>query len=150
MLILDSDHLRALRTEGTAGKRLEDKLLAAGREVVTIIINVHEGIKGWLDEINSARNTQGKVEGYASLQGLLDYFVDWTVLPFDSEAADRFDRLRRNPDLRIVQTMDLQIAAVALCHNATVLTRNLAHFGRVPNLNVEDWLLDNPVETQDW
>jgi tRNA(fMet)-specific endonuclease VapC len=35
--------------------------------------------------------------------------------------------------------MDLKIAAIALAHNATVLTRNLKDFSRVPDLRGEGW-----------
>jgi tRNA(fMet)-specific endonuclease VapC len=35
--------------------------------------------------------------------------------------------------------MDLKIAAIALTRDATVLTRNLKDFSRVPGLRVEDW-----------
>jgi tRNA(fMet)-specific endonuclease VapC len=35
--------------------------------------------------------------------------------------------------------MDLKIAAIALAHNATVLTRNVKDFKLVPGLRIEDW-----------
>jgi tRNA(fMet)-specific endonuclease VapC len=35
--------------------------------------------------------------------------------------------------------MDLKIAAIALSLNATLLSRNLADFRKVPMLRVEDW-----------
>ncbi len=42
--------------------------------------------------------------------------------------------------LRRVGTMDLKIAAICLVHDATLITRNLADFGQVPGLRVENWL----------
>ena len=38
-----------------------------------------------------------------------------------------------------IGTMDRKIAAIALTHDATLISRNLADFRRVPGLKVEDW-----------
>ena len=58
---------------------------------------------------------------------------------FETRRIPRGERLKRQ---RIrVGTMDLRIAAIALANGMTVLTRNRADFGRVPNLNVEDWTI---------
>lgn len=52
-------------------------------------------------------------------------------------AAAEFERLRKQ---RIrIGTMDLKIAAIALANNATLLSKNLRDFGKVPGLKVEDW-----------
>ncbi len=58
-------------------------------------------------------------------------------LDYDAKAAAEFERLRQ---ARIrIGTMDLKIAAIALANGATLLTRNLTDFGKVPNLRAEDW-----------
>jgi predicted nucleic acid-binding protein len=138
MLVLDSDHLRVLRTRGVASQQLERRLVADGRQVVTTIVNVHEGLKGYLDEINTARQAQQRVSHYANLQSLLEYYVDWHVLPFDAAAATIYDRLK--PIIRHrIQRMDLQIASIVLSRNATLLTAD-AHFDPVPDLKHERWI----------
>jgi predicted nucleic acid-binding protein len=38
-----------------------------------------------------------------------------------------------------IGTMDLKIAAIALANDATLLSRNLPDFAKVPGLRVEDW-----------
>jgi tRNA(fMet)-specific endonuclease VapC len=56
-----------------------------------------------------------------------------------SGAAEQFQRLQL---LRLrIGTMDMKIAAIALANDATLLTRNLADFGKVPGLRVEDWTI---------
>ena len=39
-----------------------------------------------------------------------------------------------------IGTMDLKIASIALANGATLLSRNLDDFQRVPELRVVDWL----------
>ncbi|MFN4259177.1 MAG: type II toxin-antitoxin system VapC family toxin [Gemmataceae bacterium] len=40
-----------------------------------------------------------------------------------------------------IGTKDLQIAAIALAHQATLLSRNVADFAKVPGLKLKDWTL---------
>ncbi len=67
------------------------------------------------------------------LQGLLGAYTD-RILDFDVDAAQVWGRLRApHPE----NELDKQIAATALVHDLTVVSRNAAHFSAsgVPTLN---------------
>lgn len=67
----------------------------------------------------------------------MDRYRNIEVLGFDNRAATEFQRLQ---SLKIrIGAMDLKIAAIAFSHNATLLSRNLKDFSKVPGLKVEDW-----------
>jgi tRNA(fMet)-specific endonuclease VapC len=58
-------------------------------------------------------------------------------LEFDDRAAAEFQRLRQ---FRLrVGTMDLRIAAIVLANKATLVSRNIIDFRKIPDLKVEDW-----------
>jgi tRNA(fMet)-specific endonuclease VapC len=84
-----------------------------------------------------AKSIERQIESYARLHALLRELRNRKVLDFDRSAAERFHELSRSR-LR-VGTMDLKIAAIALVNDATLLSRNLSDFRRVPGLRVEDW-----------
>lgn len=65
-----------------------------------------------------------------------------TILPFDEHAADVYGRVRARleADGRRLAEPDLRIAATALSRDLTLVTGNVRHFSRVPDLRVEDWL----------
>jgi tRNA(fMet)-specific endonuclease VapC len=137
--VLDTDHTSALEWgSGGAGQRLMVRLntLPLG-EAATTIITFEEQTRGWLSVLARARSLDEQVEAYRRLKRLLGNYLKIEVLDFDAPAAAEFERLR---GLRLrVGTMDLKIAAIALAHGATVLTRNVKDFGLVPGLRVEDW-----------
>jgi tRNA(fMet)-specific endonuclease VapC len=39
----------------------------------------------------------------------------------------------------IIETEDIMIGAIAKKHNQTILTRNLKHFNRIPDLSIETY-----------
>lgn len=139
MFILDTDHMSALEWGGgTAGQRLIARLdaLPAG-EAATTIVTFEEQTRGWLAVLARSRSLDEQVEAYRRLKRTLKNYLKVEVLDFDAEAATEFERLKQ---ARVrIGTMDLKIAAIALVHNATVLTRNFKDFEQVPRLNIEDW-----------
>jgi tRNA(fMet)-specific endonuclease VapC len=71
-------------------------------------------------------------------QQLLRRFVS---LPFGDKAAIVYSRIRaRLASARtLIGTYDLQIAAIALVNNLTIVTHNTREFERVEGLRIEDW-----------
>ena len=64
------------------------------------------------------------------------------VLPFDSAAARWYGEVRAELEHRGTPLADavLRIGAIALVRGLTVVTGNVRHFQRIPNLVVENWL----------
>ena len=138
MYILDTDHLSLLGRAPSGAERLRLRLarLRPGERVATII-NFEEQMRGWMSHLAVARSLARQVDAYRRLKEFLDRYLKIAVLEFDEAAAAEFERLER---LRLrIGTMDLKIAAIALVHNATVLTKNFKDFARVPDLRIEDW-----------
>ncbi len=65
------------------------------------------------------------------------------VLPLEMPADARYGELRRYLEQRGIPIgpNDMLIAAQALAQNLTVVTANVNEFSRVPNLKVENWLV---------
>ena len=61
------------------------------------------------------------------------------VVPIGAEPAAAFDRLRQIRKLKKVGRADLLIAAIALAHRATLVTRNVRDFSKSRGLILENW-----------
>jgi|Tabmets5t2r1_1033131.scaffolds.fasta_scaffold00943_4 tRNA(fMet)-specific endonuclease VapC len=64
------------------------------------------------------------------------------VLPFDERAAEVYGPLRAELESagRRLDEPDLRIASIARSRDLIVVTANVRHFRRVPDLRVENWL----------
>jgi len=71
-------------------------------------------------------------------QAFLQLFVSF---PFNDEAAQICGRIRAQLSSQgtPIGLYDLQIAAIALAHNLTLITHNIREFNRVQDLKIEDW-----------
>jgi tRNA(fMet)-specific endonuclease VapC len=138
MVLLDTDHISLLERGGSEGEAIRTRLRAVPLDdVATSIISYEEQGRGWLARIAQAQTIERKVLAYQELKRQLQNYCSLAVLDYDIRAAMEFERLRQ---VRIrVGTKDLQIAAIALVNNATLLTRNMSDFGKVPGLRMEDW-----------
>ena len=75
-----------------------------------------------------------------------EFFGEFTSLPFDGMAAKIYGEVRANLERRgtPIGSYDLQIAAIALAHNLTLVTHNTREFSRVEGLLLVDWEAEIP------
>ena len=141
MVVLDTDHLSLLQRRESAGSQILqvrlDRLDTGSR--ATTIVTYEEQTRGWMAYVARAKTVAQEIEAYARLKTHLHSFRNILVLDFDERAGIEYQRLRRS---RVrIGTMDLKIAAIVLTHDATLLSKNLSDFGKVPGLKVADWTL---------
>ena len=136
MYILDTDHVTVLqRKSGHEAERLRFRLVRFER--ATTIVTFEEQTRGWLAYLAKSRSLPEQVERYKKLKQLLTNFSEMIILDFDERSAEIFQKLQK--EHRRIGTMDLKIAAIAIANDATLLSRNLKDFGKIPNLKIEDW-----------
>lgn len=127
-LILDTDHCIAI----LRGSLDVSQRVPADAELFVTVITVAELIYGAYKSELPDHNLQ---QVNLLLQGV-------AVLPLEEVGARRCgqlkDRLRRMGTP--LAEPDLQIAAIALQHDLPLATHNQRHFGRVPELQLIDWL----------
>jgi tRNA(fMet)-specific endonuclease VapC len=137
VLILDTLTI-VQRKAGEEYDRLASRLAAAPPQPVYVtIVSFEEQARGWLAYSAAAKTLAQHIKAYARLRALLEDFQTRPILDFDEHAAAEVQRLTKRK-IRI-GTMDLRIAAIALVHNAVLLSRNLVDFRKVPGLRAEDW-----------
>ena len=139
MIILDTDHVTVLPyADHPRCAALVKRLEESGHEPAITVITWEEQLRGWLAEVARHRSFRAQVPPYARLLALKDFHDHWRVLPFDLRAAEEAERLRKLK-LRL-GSQDLKIAAIALAHEALLLSANLRDFKKVPGLLVENWV----------
>jgi tRNA(fMet)-specific endonuclease VapC len=101
------------------------------QEIAVCSIVKSELCYGAMKSANPKRN-------FALQQAFLEQFVS---LPFDDLAATTFGAIRVQLETRGIPigAYDLQIAAIALANNLTLVRHNTQEFGRVDGLQLEDW-----------
>ncbi|OWK36967.1 type II toxin-antitoxin system VapC family toxin [Fimbriiglobus ruber] len=138
MILLDTNHLSVLQIPGSDRRlRLVARLAIATDEVIgTTIVNVEEQMRGWLAAIAKERIPRRQVRPYRELAELFDFFRPFHIAPFNDVAADHFAGFSGIH----IGAMDRKIAALALAHDALLLTANRQDFEQVPGLRFVNWM----------
>jgi tRNA(fMet)-specific endonuclease VapC len=106
-------------------------------ELAVTVINVEEQITGWQIYLRRAKTDKELAMAYEKLAASVRVLSGMHILGFSEAAIARYNLLLA---MKLnVGKMDLRIAAIALEEGATVITRNLRDFQRVPELICENW-----------
>ncbi len=122
MIVADTDVLIDALSGQDPGRRIADGLRTGA--LATTSVTAFELGSGARNDVTRAR-----------IRVLLDALP---VLPFDLEASRHAVAVRRalEEQGRPIGMADYLIAGVCLANGAALLTRNLAHFERVPGLSL--------------
>jgi tRNA(fMet)-specific endonuclease VapC len=118
----------------TALGKLEDSQVA-----ITIVTKV-ELLRGRIEYLLKAERGEAVLRAQALLWETEQRLNRIEIIPFDADAIAQFDILAINSSLRKSGRADLLIASIALARRATLVTRNLKDFQRIPNLQIVNWL----------
>lgn len=105
--------------------------------LATTAITVEEQLTGWYTLLRRQNSREQLALAYGHLIDTVVELNQFRLLSFSEDAIDRFEDLRSQK--LGVRGNDLRIAAIALEHVATVVTRNRADCDRIPGLLVENW-----------
>lgn len=141
MYLLDTDHISLIDRGTDEGQRIIRRLAGIPEEDVAVsVISYEEQTRGLLAQVARIRAVDQQIAWYERLEQLLQFYSTMPLVSLDTAVVDQFQALWVQ---RIrIGTMDLKIAATALAHDATLLTRNTKDFSKVPGLRLEDWSLE--------
>lgn len=130
MYCLDTDFLVAWLRKNEEAHAFAERLQLEHVELCSTPISLTELFYGF--HLNGKEDEREVLEELASSLGLL---------AFDSLAASIAGKTMAalQKSGTPIGDADAMIAALALRHNQTLVTRNLKHFGRIPNLKVAEW-----------
>lgn len=141
MYLFDTDHLTILERRGPNANVLQTRLATLKPEELAVTIisyeSYEERTRGWLQLIAQVKTPADELLAYRCLEKHIQTFSRLPVVGYDEAAIQAFQSLRQR--YRRLGKMDLKIAAIAISLNAILLTRNLADFGQISELNATDW-----------
>ena len=108
-------------------------------EVAISVVTRIEVLRGRFDSVLKAVDETELRRACEMLESSEQYLAEFSVLPFENLAIEKFDLLRDEKKLRKIGRPDLLIACIALAHSATLVTRNVKDFASVPGLLRENW-----------
>ncbi len=136
MFVLDTDTLTLLLRDNP---RVQRRVGECQEEIVLAAATRMEQLRGRFDAVFKAEEGDRLLAAYERLIDTEADLARFAILPLDAAAAAEFDNLLAVKGLRRIGRGDLLIAATTLARKATLVTRNVKDFRKVPGLRVENW-----------
>ncbi len=128
MVCLDTDFLIGLDRRQQQAISKINGIIQKDELVFTTIANVAEYYAGAF-----------KSGDKNAIEMAKQYIKDFSVLLLDEQPALVWSKLYNEMKASSIGDLDLFIASIAIANKQTLMTRNLKHFERVPDLKVESW-----------
>jgi tRNA(fMet)-specific endonuclease VapC len=111
---------------------VRDRLLAVGPEVVAISVIT-------LAELRYGAECSAQPAG--NHQAIDDFISSLSILGIGPEIARTFGEVKAQlrQEGKLIEDLDLVIAATARTLDLTLVTNNQDHFSRIPGLRLENW-----------
>ena len=125
MVCLDSDIIIEFLKNNKAVSERINKLQE--KEISTTSINTFEVFRGF---VNYKSDSLDKFNAFLSNLKILNFnFIN------SKKAAEIFENLKTKGE--VLDLADIMIAAIIISNNETLLTNNISHFKRIPELKIE-------------
>jgi tRNA(fMet)-specific endonuclease VapC len=116
-------------------KKIEEKALTIGLAHLGYTVISHAEL------CFGAYNSEQKEKNLQAIQIINQTLA---LVDFSVQSAQLFGKIKA--DLKqqgnIIMDADIMIAAVALSNNLTLVTNNEKHFNRIPDLKIENWVIN--------
>jgi tRNA(fMet)-specific endonuclease VapC len=137
VFVLDSDIL-SLYHHGH--ERIQSRLSScAASEVAVTIVSHAEIMKARYEYLLKAANRAELQIAQQWIENSIGLLSSLQTLKLDDLAIDQFETLLQMRGFRRIGRADILIASIVLAHDATLVTRNVRDFSRIPRLRYENW-----------
>ncbi len=121
-----------------AGRYSELVKSAEHRFVLPAVVRI-ELLEGRFASITKAPDGPSILKAYSLLERTERAIDEYSILPIDQRVGDLYSGFRQDRRTKNSRVKDLQIACIALAHDATLVTRNTRDFAVMPGLKLENW-----------
>jgi tRNA(fMet)-specific endonuclease VapC len=108
--------------------------------ICTSIVSKIEILQGRMNFLLKASDANQLLRAQSWLEQTELMLNQFIILPFDTESATIFERLKQLANYKKIGHADLLIASIALANQAILVTRNTKDFTKIKQLKIENWM----------